>query len=123
MNFGRGVLTQPLKPEILRREMARYDAEDAAAVCARARAEAGLQEAAGHWEQLYENVIAEFRVATTDRHAEELALANYLGQWSYESRIRWEYVQIDKLRRLPVLGNTIAEFGQNLLRRLARRQT
>jgi hypothetical protein len=123
MNFGRGVLTQPLKPEILRREIARYDAENAAAVCARARGEVSLQKAAGHWEQLYENVIAEFSGATTDRHAEELALANYLGQWSYESRIRWEYVQIDKLRRLPVLGNTIAEFMQSVLNRWVRRQT
>jgi hypothetical protein len=47
MNFGRGVLTQPLKPEILR-EIARYDAENAAEVCARARAEAGLQKQRGN---------------------------------------------------------------------------
>jgi hypothetical protein len=122
MNFGRGVLTQPLKPEILRREIARYNAEDAAAVCVRARAEAGLQSAVAQWERLYESVIAEFGGVTIDRHAEELALADYLRHWSYESRIRWEYTQIDKLRRLPVLGNKIAEFTRSALTRWARRQ-
>jgi hypothetical protein len=121
MNFGRGVLTQPLKPEILRREIARYDAEDAAAVCLRARTEAGLQIAVARWEQLYENVIAESRGMAIDRHEEEMALAEYLRRWSYESRIRWEYSQIDLLRRIPFVGNKIAELTATTMSRWARR--
>ena len=116
------MLTEPLKPEILRREIAHYDAADAAAVCARARGEAGLQVAIAQWERLYESVIAEFRGVTTDRHAEERALAEYLELWSYESRIRWEHAQIDTLRRVPVVGNRIAEFTRNAMSHWARRQ-
>jgi hypothetical protein len=88
-NFGGGFLTQPLKPEILRREIARYNPDDAAAVCVRARAEAGLQMAVAQWERLYEAVITAFRGSTTDRHSEHRAIADYFRRWSYESRIRW----------------------------------
>jgi hypothetical protein len=122
MNFGRGVLTQPLKSEILRREIARYNADDAAAVCVRARAEAGLQIAVAHWERLYESVIAEFRGVSPDRHAEYTAIADYFRRWSYESRIGWEHKQIDRLQRVPLLGNRIAAFTRNALSHWARRQ-
>lgn len=122
MNFGGGVLIQPLKPEILRREIARYNPDDAAAVCVRARAEAGLQMAVAQWERLYEAVITEFRGSTTDRHSEHRAIADYFRRWSCESRIRWEHTQIDKLRRVPLLGEKIAEFTRNALSNWARRQ-
>jgi hypothetical protein len=122
MNFGRGVLTEPLKPEILRREIARYNAADAAEVCRLARREADLEQAVRRWEALYENVIAEFSGVTTDRQAEQKALADYLHRWSYDTRIEWEHSQIDRLRRIPWMGEKLAAITRNALQLWARRQ-
>src|SRR5205807_663685 len=83
-NFGGGVLVNPLQPEYIRAEIARYAAADAARVCQRVRQEAGLEAAARRWTALYTEVVEEFRGWRPDREAELHAVAAYLRKWNFD---------------------------------------
>jgi glycosyl transferase family 4 len=61
LNFGIRTLREPLEPEILAREVRRYDAADAAEVSRRVRTVAGIDGAVDQLVSLYEQVIAEHR--------------------------------------------------------------
>ncbi len=78
MNFGAAVLTRPLTLENIAAELARYDPADAAAVSARIRAEAGLEEAAAAWLALYAEVLAEPWSASP---AEAAVIARRRAEW------------------------------------------
>ncbi len=58
-NFGMRLLTQPLEPEYILREIRRYDAADAAAVCRYFRVHADLARALDTYVDLYREVIAD----------------------------------------------------------------
>ncbi len=58
-NFGARLLRQPLRPDVLLREIRRYDPADAAAVSQAIRDEASLDAAVAQYEALYEEVLAE----------------------------------------------------------------
>lgn len=78
-NFGMRTLREPLQPESILREVARYDAADAAEVCRKIHATAGLDVAVESLLDVYADVIAEGRrMGPGDAHAELRAAAAYL---------------------------------------------
>ncbi len=107
MNFGLGVLINPLRAEHLEAEIQRYDPNDAARVTQRIRSEAGLVGATDRWVELYRTVLAEFRDMRRQPDAELRALAVYLRKWTYESRVEWERKQLGKLGAIPLLGKRL----------------
>ena len=81
-NFGIRALRAPLDPDILAREIARYDPAECAEVSRRVRATAGLDSAIDELVALYREVMAEqARSGGTNLDAEERAAAAYLRQW------------------------------------------
>ncbi|MBW8878071.1 MAG: glycosyltransferase [Acidobacteria bacterium] len=81
LNFGIRTLREPVTPDILVREIRRYDPADAAEVSQRVRTQAGLEGAVGRLTALYEEVIAEHRERGPAPTADESrAAAGYL-QW------------------------------------------
>ena len=79
LNFGVRLLREPVTPELVARELARYDPADAAAVAELLRAEAGLAPAVDRLLALYAEVIAEHRAAgPPDPEAQAQAAAAYL---------------------------------------------
>ncbi|HEX3556492.1 MAG TPA: glycosyltransferase [Thermoanaerobaculia bacterium] len=61
LNFGIRTLREPVAPDVLAREIGRYDPADAAEVSRRVRAEAGLEAPVDRLAALYAEVIAEHR--------------------------------------------------------------
>jgi len=117
MNFGHGLLVNPLRPELIEEEIERYDAADAAAVCQRVRQEAGLAEAVRRWTGLYADVIEEFRGSGSDHEEELRALASYLTEWSYARRVEWERDQLKQLGSVPLIGRTLVYVARGLTRK------
>ena len=115
MNFGQGVLVNPLQAEHLEMEIRRYDPHDAARVTQRIRSEAGLVGATHRWVELYRTVLAEFRDMPCQPEAELRALAVYLRKWHYESRVDWEREQLRKLEAIPLLGRELFHFAKRAL--------
>jgi uncharacterized Ntn-hydrolase superfamily protein len=104
LNFGGGVLTRPLDPALIVAEIEKYDASDAKLVSDRVRREADLTNAVQEWIELYDDVLRE-RVGGESQRAEELAaLADYLKEWGYESRIAWEHRRIGTYLNWPIVG-------------------
>jgi UDP-3-O-[3-hydroxymyristoyl] glucosamine N-acyltransferase len=85
-NFGMRCLQRQLTPEALRREIARYDATDAARVTEMIRTDASLEAAVADYVKLYEEALAEDgSVCVSIGNAME-SLARSVG--SLESRLR-----------------------------------
>lgn len=82
LNFGVRTLRGNLDPDVLEKEIVRYDADDAAEVSRRIRSGAGREAAIDQIVALYHNVIAEFEVARRDPDVEARAEAFYLRQLS-----------------------------------------
>jgi hypothetical protein len=83
LNFGLRSLRHPLVPDLIVREIERYDARDAAEVSRRVREEAGLEPALDRLVALYEEVIAEHeREGPSDPAEESRAAAVYLRDWA-----------------------------------------
>ena len=116
MNFGAGVLRDPLRSRFLCAQIERYDPQDAAAVSRRVRSEAGLGAAVERWLALYAEVIGEFSRAPRDVEAEFRALGEYLEKWSYGKRVEWEREQLRRLEAAPLLGRGLAGLARRLLR-------
>jgi hypothetical protein len=115
MNFGAGVLVRPLKPELIRAEIDKYDAADAARVSQRIRNQAGLADAARCWTKLYTEVIEEFSRLPRDVNEEFRALAAYWNQWNYQRRVEWEREQLRKLESIPLIGKPLLFFARRWL--------
>ncbi|HJQ84906.1 MAG TPA: glycosyltransferase [Candidatus Binatia bacterium] len=102
INFGRRALREPLSADVLGRELARYDALDAAEVSRWVCANAGLDAAVDAWIALYADVCAE--AVSPDPIAEGRAAAAYL-RWlaptvksAYEARVRADEAAADAAR-------------------------
>lgn len=117
VNFGIRAMGPRLNPEALgqavARELARYDAADAAAVSRRVRETAGLEPAVDEIVKVYEEAVAELRAAGgPDFRAEERAAAEYIrmlrAEWSSDPAWRAR----TRIMKAPLLGR--------LARRLAR---
>src|SRR5213078_3142251 len=81
LNFGIRALCEPLDSATLVREINRYDSNDAAEVCRRVRAAAGLDFTVDELVSLYYEVIEEYRRAGNGNVDEEgRAAAAYLRQ-------------------------------------------
>jgi len=79
LNFGIRALREPMEPDVLAREIRRYDPADAAEVSRRLRAVAGIDGAVDQLVALYEGVITEHRERGPAPAAEEgRAAASYL---------------------------------------------
>jgi hypothetical protein len=91
-NLGCRLLQQPVTPDVLLREIGRYDRADAAEVSRYVRAEAGLEPMVESLLPLYREVIAEQRQTASDPQEEARAAAAYL---------RWltPWRQIDEAHR------------------------
>jgi glycosyl transferase family 4 len=80
LNFGLRTLVEPLSAEVLERQIARYDAEDAAKVSRLVRAGAGRDATVDQIIPLYLEVIAENQNKAADRN-EELRAASAYVRW------------------------------------------
>ncbi len=78
-NFGLRTLRDPLSANVLDRQIARYDAEDAAKVSQLVRASAGLDSVVDQIISMYGEVIAESQSRIIDSAEEARAAANYLS--------------------------------------------
>jgi hypothetical protein len=107
LNLGVSTLRGPLEPDILVREIDRYDPSDAAAVSELVRATAGCESVIDELIDLYQEVIEEHqRSGQVDSDAEGRAAAAYLRQLKIDfaehdaasSRLR------ERLHPFPLLG-------------------
>lgn len=80
LNFGVRALQADVDPDVLEKEIARYDAVDAAEVSRRVRNGAGREAAIDQILTLYDDVVSEFEVTSRDADAEARAEAVYLQQ-------------------------------------------
>ena len=87
LNFGIRTLREPVTPEALTREIARYDPVDAAAVSAHVRATAGRDAIVDEIVNLYRAVIAEHQnTGAPDLRAEAHEAAAYLRWVSFRAK-------------------------------------
>jgi len=120
MNFGAGVLLNPLEVAHLRAQVERYDREDAAAVSQRVRREADLREISRLWIALYMDVLKEFGLARPGKDEETAAAAAYSRKWRARSRIEWTRSQLRKLVPAPVFGSGISHLGRRIFAKTQR---
>lgn len=85
LNFGVRAIQEPVTVEFLEREIARYDAQDAAQVSRSIRAQAGREPAIEQIVELYYEAVREFETAVRDPDAEARAEASYLAWLSRHS--------------------------------------
>ena len=79
LNFGVRALQERIRPDVIEREVARYDPEDAAEVSRRIRAEAALEPAVDEIVALYQEVLKEHSSRSgSDAAGESRAAAAYL---------------------------------------------
>lgn len=81
-NFGLRALRQPNTPEAMAGELDRYDADQAAEVSARVRAEAGIPAWIATWETLYAEAIGDHRARPANADTAARALAGHFQAWS-----------------------------------------
>ena len=119
-SFGSRVLRRPMTPDMIVREIARYDPRDAAEVSRRVRQALDLTTMVEQLTALYREVLAEQAREGSDSDAEVRAAATYRSS-SRGRRLR------DRLRRWPVVGprsvalkRLIAPSAADLLGRHAR---
>ncbi len=115
MNFGAGVLVNPLRPQLIKAEIERYDPNDAALVSRTVRSRNGIIQAAQRWISLYAAAIEEFRCSEHNLGAEYRAIAEYMSKWNYGKRIEWERQQLAKLQSVPVVGGILHRAARHIL--------
>lgn len=116
LNFGIRTLSEPLNTGTLVREINRYDSSDAAEVCRRIRADAGLDFVVDELIGLYREVIEEFANSPRNEVEEGRAAAAYLRELKLDfakhgaasMRLR------DRMQRIPLVGR----WGIKLVRKL-----
>ena len=121
LNFGVRTLQGNVDPDVLEKEIARYDAVDAAEVSRRVRNGAGREAAVDQILALYEEVVSEFETTVRDADAEARAEAVYLQQLAlhYEQQrnvlLNSQTFRLrQRLVNLPVVGR----FFRSLARKL-----
>jgi glycosyltransferase involved in cell wall biosynthesis len=116
MNFGGGVLVNPLESHYIQDQVANYDPADAGRVSQRVRREAGLEAATRRWIALYTGVVEEFRQLRPDHEGELRAVAAYLGQWNYDKGREPALEIARRIRRIPIVGNRLHRAVHRILR-------
>ncbi len=121
LNFGRRALTQPLAPDVLDREIGRYDAADAEQASRRVREEASLETATGEALALYREVIEEHgRRGPVDPAEEGAATAAYLEKWGPRLGDRFMWTSGVWTRDNGGFCRVLEDAGRGLRRRLRR---
>jgi len=128
LNFGIRALGEELRPDVLVREIERYDAADAAEVSRRIRAEADQEQSFDETLALYEEAIAEHARAPRDAAGEGRAVAEYL-RWVMSDIRRERHVMSnsplgrlrERLLGVPLLG-ALAQTAAKKLREEGKRQ-
>lgn len=115
LNFGMRALRQPVTPAVLRREIARYDAVDAAAVTRAIRETAGRDVMVNDLCALYETVIAEHRTAGPADAAGEMRAAATYVQWLAPRLHQRDVLHgfFVRLLRMPVVGAGLRTLGRH----------
>jgi hypothetical protein len=124
LNFGIRTLSDKLNPDLLEREIARYDATDAAEVSRRIRSNSSLTGAVDNAVALYSELIEEFRGGSQADPAEEnLATAEYL-RWltltTRADRAKFEAILTNsptlrlrnRIGRLPLMNRVMKSLAQ-----------
>jgi hypothetical protein len=120
-NFGVRALRNEVRADALAREIARYDAADAAEVSRIVRADADQTRAFDEIVSLYREVIEEHRATPRDEDAEGRAAAEYL-RWAMRAaraeRAEFEGSAAGRLRRWavksPLVGGLVRAAGTRL---------
>ncbi|HEX8245085.1 MAG TPA: glycosyltransferase, partial [Longimicrobium sp.] len=109
LNFGMRALREPPTRQALAREIARYDAADAAAVSRQVRGQAGQGALADELVALYREVVAEHRAGAPDDLAEESRAAAAYLQWLAPRLHERDLLKtgFQRLLRVPVLGRMV----------------
>jgi hypothetical protein len=130
LNFGMRSLREPINAEVLGREIARYDATDAAEVSRRIRASAGLDALVEEIVELYREVIEEHAGnPPADALAEGRAAAAFIR--SLERAVKKESEEFrrdlvansltlrlrNQMPRFPLLENAVRRLAQNARKR------
>ncbi len=117
-NFGVRSLTEPLTVERLIEEVSRYDREDTAAVCERARHEANLEGLLDAFEALYAEVLSGARRPPMSKAAHEAAVGQFLHDYlpRRPRDPRWPWLnERETLRgRVQDLENQLADAAHQL---------
>jgi glycosyltransferase involved in cell wall biosynthesis len=117
MNFGAGVLTGPLAPDAIVEAMRDYDAADAAAVSARMRQEADMEQAIDGWLELYREVLDEAaRQPVRETAADTARLDTAIRQGRSFFRRETVTRRLRQVRRIPLIGDRLYT-GLHRLRR------
>ncbi|HEY6366925.1 MAG TPA: glycosyltransferase [Candidatus Binatia bacterium] len=102
LNFGVRALRNPMETGVLCHEIARYNATDAAQVCAWVRDTAGMDSALDDLLNLYREVVEEHKsTPASDTAAEMLEVSTYLRHWvrnltaQHEARVQHEHLKIE----------------------------
>jgi hypothetical protein len=122
LNFGSRALREPISAEVLSREIARYNSEDAAKVSHRVRATAGRDAIINELIALYQEVITEMNEYGHDTEAEYHAASAYLCYVrTLLQQLRDEHLIINNsatmrlqrsLLRVPLLGKMTRSFAR-----------
>jgi Glycosyltransferase Family 4 len=122
LNFGIRALRNPMETGVLCDEIARYDALDAAQVCACVRGTAGMDSALDDLLNLYREVVEEHkRMPAPDTAAEMREVSTYLRHWvrnltaQHEARVQHEHLKIDhqkQRREYSVISERYRELQQ-----------
>ena len=131
LNFGLRTLEAPVTVPALMREIARYDAADAAQVSEFIRTDAGIETVLDEMISLYEEILVEYGNAPHDADAERRAAALYLRELSpqFKTLLTKEdnlasILRSRSFRLCRSLGTTTRRFllpAKNILRALPRR--
>jgi hypothetical protein len=130
LNFGMRSLREPINAEVLGREIARYDATDAAEVSRRIRASAGLDALVEEIVELYREVIEEHAGSPpADALAEGRAAAAFIR--SLERAVKKESEEFrrdlvansltlrlrNQMPRFPLLEHAVRRLARNARKR------
>lgn len=116
MNFGAGVLVNPVTAGVLRAELERYDPVDAALVSVRVRNEASVKAAARQWLDVYASAVEESARTRIDHSQEAAVTQSYLQQWRHEKRVEWAKAQFRRIRSIPLVGTGLHHLGRRAAR-------
>lgn len=121
LNFGVRALRGSVDPDVLEKEIARYDPYDATEVSRRIRDEASRGDAMDQIIALYREVVEEFAVMKRDPDAEARAESNYLQQLALHLEGERNYLlnsQTFRLRnrllKLPLAGAMLRKLTRRL---------
>ena len=110
MNFGRGALDKPLNAGLLRNEIERYDAADAAVICGKVQREADLVEATRQVCGALKKVLREFGAAAWDSNHNFLALNIYRRQSRKKRHCDGGALGWDSSQVSPFIGKAYSRF-------------